>query len=236
MIFFFVSGYYFILCVCSHIFDTFIEGKGFLFVYNFCQGIQFIYSFILNMQLFPIENLQLQLTVINSTISFPVWPLALNCCKTMFPLQTDLFFKTNSSHLHPVCFSVYFPFSLVFISYTVCIYWFLLFNVSSCGCFFLSLVICYCMYNFHLLTCVLYFTLSKPRLTNRWMNSSWQVRGEFESKPNCINISTTVNVRRVFIFQLFSTKPPRGVCSTDLWLYTSTNGLKQAYTSPEAIY
>ncbi len=27
-----------------------------------------------------------------------------------------------------------------------------------------------------------------------------------------------------------------GVCSTDLRLYTSTNGLKQVYTSPEAIY
>jgi hypothetical protein len=27
-----------------------------------------------------------------------------------------------------------------------------------------------------------------------------------------------------------------GVCSTDLRLYTSTNALKQVYTSPEAIY
>jgi hypothetical protein len=27
-----------------------------------------------------------------------------------------------------------------------------------------------------------------------------------------------------------------GVCSTDLRLYTSKNGLKQVYTSPEAIY
>jgi hypothetical protein len=29
---------------------------------------------------------------------------------------------------------------------------------------------------------------------------------------------------------------PKGVCSTDLRLYTSTNALKQVYTSPEAIY
>jgi hypothetical protein len=27
-----------------------------------------------------------------------------------------------------------------------------------------------------------------------------------------------------------------GVCLTDLWLDTSTNGLKQVYTSPQAIY
>jgi hypothetical protein len=28
----------------------------------------------------------------------------------------------------------------------------------------------------------------------------------------------------------------QGVCATDLWLDTSTNGLKQDYTSPQAIY
>jgi hypothetical protein len=28
----------------------------------------------------------------------------------------------------------------------------------------------------------------------------------------------------------------KGVCSTDLRLYTSTNSLKQVYTSPEVIY
>ncbi len=34
------------------------------------------------------------------------------------------------------------------------------------------------------------------------------LQGEFESKPNCINTSTTINVRRIFIFQLFLTYLP----------------------------
>ncbi len=38
------------------------------------------------------------------------------------------------------------------------------------------------------------------------------------------------------VFTNFSTSVTKGVCSTDLRLDTSTNGLKQVYTSPETIY
>jgi hypothetical protein len=34
----------------------------------------------------------------------------------------------------------------------------------------------------------------------------------------------------------FAVHRQEGVCSPDLLLYTSTNGLKQVYTIPEAIY